>query len=472
VRTVWTILALAAALFVAAAVPARAADAPPAPSITSGPDGPTNDSTPTFEFTPAGVPGISCELDGPDGPGEPVDACPSPYTTPDLPNAHYFFVVRATDPSGEFAETKREFIVDTVPPDTSISGGPRRFTNQTSSAFSLTASEDPLRFECKLTGPGHEADDFATCRTQLAYGSLNEGDYTFAARAIDLAGNVDPTPATLPFTVDITAPAAPALSGTPEAFTFSAEPDATFGCALDGPAGPGVFAPCTSPQSYLGLPPGAYTLRVRATDLAGNTGPSATLEFSVAAPPPGPVPPVPTPSPLPVPVPVRPPVPIPVFHSSVVARPGLADVRVRLPGSARYAALTGDRALPLGTILDTRRGAVQLVSVARGGGKLQRATFEGAVFRVTQPAGTTVLSLVGGCRPARQLAGDGSGAFAVRGRYSTATVRGARWVVRESCSGTLTRVREGVVQVRDQARRRTMLVRAGRSYLARPKRRG
>jgi hypothetical protein len=39
-------------------------------------------------------------------------------------------------------------------------------------------------------------------------------------------------------------------------------------------------------------------------------------------------------------------------------------------------------------------------------------------------------------------------------------------VVRDSCSGTLTRALEGVVQVRDRARRRTVLLRAGRGYIA------
>jgi hypothetical protein len=158
-----------------------------------------------------------------------------------------------------------------------------------------------------------------------------------------------------------------------------------------------------------------------------------------------------------------------VFHSAVVARPGLAHVRVRLPGTSRYARLAADRALPMGSVLDTRHGTVQLVSVPRRGAKPQRASFHGGVFRVTQPGRTTVLTLVGPCRPARRLAGNGHGAFQVRGRYSSTTVRGTRWEIKDTCSGTLTRALEGVVQVRDKSRRRTVLVRAGKHYLARPK---
>jgi hypothetical protein len=109
---------------------------------------------------------------------------------------------------------------------------------------------------------------------------------------------------------------------------------------------------------------------------------------------------------------------------------------------------------------------VQIVTLSRPGGKPQRANFDGGVFRVTQRGRTTVLTLIGPCRPGRRLTGDGHGAFQVRGRYSSATVRGARWAVTDTCSGTLTRALQGVVQVRDQARRRTVLVRAGRRYLA------
>jgi hypothetical protein len=43
--------------------------------------------------------------------------------------------------------------------------------------------------------------------------------------------------------------------------------------------------------------------------------------------------------------------------------------------------------------------------------------------------------------------------------------------VQDSCSGTLTRVATGVVSVRDNVKRKTIVLRAGKSYLARPKRR-
>ena len=70
----------------------------------------------------------------------------------------------------------------------------------------------------------------------------------------------------------------------------------------------------------------------------------------------------------------------------------------------------------------------------------------------------------------RKLWGDGSGAFSPRGQYSAATVRGTQWLVQDSCAGTLTQVRKGVVSVRDLVRSKTVVVRAGKHYLAKARR--
>lgn len=51
-----------------------------------------------------------------------------------------------------------------------------------------------------------------------------------------------------------------------------------------------------------------------------------------------------------------------------------------------------------------------------------------------------------------------------------ATVRGTLWQTVERCDGTLTRVRQGVVVVRDLRLRRAVRVTAGHSYLARNRR--
>jgi hypothetical protein len=43
-------------------------------------------------------------------------------------------------------------------------------------------------------------------------------------------------------------------------------------------------------------------------------------------------------------------------------------------------------------------------------------------------------------------------------------------MVRDRCDGTLTRVSEGAVVVRDLVKKKRVLVKAGHSYLARPRR--
>jgi hypothetical protein len=97
-------------------------------------------------------------------------------------------------------------------------------------------------------------------------------------KAIDTAGNIDPTPATFTWTVDTTppdtiidsGPASPTNS-TNATFNFHASETSTFQCQLDG----GGFTACTSPKSYSGLASGIdHTFQVRATDTSGNTDPT------------------------------------------------------------------------------------------------------------------------------------------------------------------------------------------------------
>jgi hypothetical protein len=72
-------------------------------------------------------------------------------------------------------------------------------------------------------------------------------------------------------------------------------------------------------------------------------------------------------------------------------------------------------------------------------------------------------------RRVRRLWGrDSGGKYRSYGRHSHATVRGTRWLTEDRCDGTLTRVTDGAVMVRDVKRHRSVLVRAGRSYLAKP----
>ena len=62
-------------------------------------------------------------------------------------------------------------------------------------------------FECKLDG-----GSFAICTSPDQINSIPEGVHTFQVRAVDAANNVDPTPASFTWTVDLTAPTVATLT--------------------------------------------------------------------------------------------------------------------------------------------------------------------------------------------------------------------------------------------------------------------
>jgi PKD repeat protein len=69
-------------------------------------------------------------------------------------------------------------------------------------------------------------------------------------------------------------------------------------------------------------------------------------------------------------------------------------------------------------------------------------------------------------KPVRSLWGDGKGKFQTKGRFSSATVRGTKWLTADQCDGTLTQVARGVVEVKDVKLKKTVSVKAGKSYFA------
>ena len=146
----------------------------------------------------------------------------------------------------------------------------------------------------------------------------------------------------------------------------------------------------------------------------------------------------------------------------------------------------------MGAFLNTRRGSVALTSARNRLGGTQTGTFGGGLFQVLQSRkrsakGLTDLRLKGGSfagcrarrsrlatasasRTIRRLRSNARGRFRTRGRHSSATVRGTKWTTTDRCDGTLTKVQRGRVAVRDFRRKRTIVVRAGKSYLARARR--
>ena len=114
--------------------------------------------------------------------------------------------MRSSFPAGNTDPTPatRSFTVDTGPPDTAITSGPRARRARPRPSFGFS-SEPGATFECKLDRPSG-AGTYALCTSPQGYTAALDGNYTFSVRAIDAAGNVDPTPATRSFTVDTTTP--------------------------------------------------------------------------------------------------------------------------------------------------------------------------------------------------------------------------------------------------------------------------
>lgn len=197
------------------------------------------------------------------------------------------------------------------------------------------------------------------------------------------------------------------------------------------------------------------------------------------APPPPPAGPPPGPPPPPS-GPLSPPLPPPVGGQSVDVATAQGTVLVN--GQP----LVAGQQIAVNSTVDATKGIVTMTSAAPAGG-LQTANFVGGIFKVVQvgQTGATQLVLAGGnfsickarriaAKPApkkktvvRTLWGNGQGQFVTGGRVASATVRGTVWLTQDRCDGTRVFVKSGIVAVFDRRLRKTVILTAGKSYLAR-----
>jgi choice-of-anchor C domain-containing protein len=91
---------------------------------------------------------------------------------------------------------------DNIPPDTTLTSTPLAQSDSSSATFNFQGTDNVGgsgidHFEASLDGAA-----FAFVNNGIAYVNLSAGSHTFAVRAVDAAGNVDPTPVTYSWNIN------------------------------------------------------------------------------------------------------------------------------------------------------------------------------------------------------------------------------------------------------------------------------
>jgi PKD repeat protein len=92
-------------------------------------------------------------------------------------------------------------VTDTAAPETSVVSGPSGTVRSAAAAFRFASSEAGSTFECRLDGRSWDR-----CSAGPTFRNLRDGRHDLQVRAVDGAGNADPTPAARRWTVDTGGP--------------------------------------------------------------------------------------------------------------------------------------------------------------------------------------------------------------------------------------------------------------------------
>ncbi len=270
---------------------------PPGPPTIGGrPASPGPDATPTWDFSGEPGAGFDCRIENSAGVVSDWAPCTSSRTY-DLSaelDGTYTFSVRQADSAGNLGGAATDvYVLDRAAPQAPvIDSTPPSPSNSVAPSWDFSG-ETGASFECRLASPTTVVSDWGACSPPMSYDLSGEADdeYTFSVRQIDAAGNTS-GPATDRYTLDTSAPGAPSIDSAPASpgsdplpsWTFSAETGATLECRLArGLATVSDWTACSSPRSYnlAGETDGTYTLYVRATDAAGNTGAAAGSDYEL-----------------------------------------------------------------------------------------------------------------------------------------------------------------------------------------------
>ncbi|MFY9487371.1 MAG: Ig-like domain-containing protein [Solirubrobacterales bacterium] len=236
----------------------------------SGPNGPTGDSTPSFNLSGAG-PGETyyCSVDG----GTAVETGAT-YTTAQLSEGTHTVTCYLVDEAGNVGPSATvTVVIDLTAPDSVTITTPTSPTNDTTPTINVGGGDGTGHYECSVDG-----GPFVTVTPPFTP-TLSEGTHTITCRYVDGAGNPGPE-TTITVVIDTTAPGAPTVSG-PTGPTSDNTPTiiigggsgVTYQCKIDGGSYVTVPAGYTTPV----LSDGSHTITCRAIDEAGNPSNPTTI---------------------------------------------------------------------------------------------------------------------------------------------------------------------------------------------------
>jgi hypothetical protein len=173
----------------------------------------------------------------------------------------------------------------------------------------------------------------------------------------------------------------------------------------------------------------------------------------------------------------------PVQDDSIVAQATAGTVLYQT--SAGFQTLSAGKKIKLGTFIDARHGKVTVTTASDHHGSYQTGLYYGGKFKTRQRGSKRpvteayILGPVGPCstakgasasakkkRRSRHLWGDSHGNFRTVGKSSSASTRGTKYLVKDTCAGTTTTVVRGKVLVRQFSDNTPHTVTAGHSFLA------
>lgn len=160
-------------------------------------------------------------------------------------------------------------LVDRTPPNTTLGSVSSPSAAVFPVSYWMDKANTAARYECSLDGAAWSRCDGGSRFVEVS----SAGPHTFKVRALDDAGNYDPSPASVTFTSDVTPPSITMtekpgryVASQTVQFKFASEPGASFICSLNSE----TFKTCSSPRTYTSLPAGEHDFRVIAIDAAGN----------------------------------------------------------------------------------------------------------------------------------------------------------------------------------------------------------